>query len=249
MAVTAIAKRDMNKSDFVEVVLNRLEQHFGKPRHIARFEPMDELISCILSQHSSDALTFPAFTRLKETFLTWDDVANAGPGVVAEVIRKAGLANQKSKSIVSCLKSIHQFAGSYSLEFLREMNTNEAVAWLKQLPGVGPKTASIVLSFSMGHGTVPVDTHVFRVSWRLGIIPKEMGEVKAHDYFMGVVPSSLAFRYHVDLIQHGRMICKARQPGCDRCPISDLCDWHKIGLSERHPTKLSPRRQAKGKTA
>ncbi len=190
---------------------------------------MDELISCILSQHTTDVNSFPAFTNLRSTFPDWQSVVDAGPERVAEVIRKAGLANQKSKNIVSCLKAIHERTSEYSLEFLRDMPTLEARTWLMSLPGVGPKTASIVLCFSMGKGTIPVDTHIYRVSWRIGIIPEGLGEVKAHDLLMNIVPVDMAFRYHIDLIQHGRVVCRAPLPACDQCPITDMCQWFKSG--------------------
>jgi len=217
----------------IRQVIDRLEVLYGRPRMIARFDPMDELISCILSQHTSDANSFPTFTRLKEAFPEWHEVVEAGPERLADVIRKAGLANQKSKSIVACLKEIHARTGEYSLEALRQMPTLEARKWLMELPGVGPKTASIVLCFSMGRETIPVDTHIYRVSWRIGIIPEGIGEVKAHDLLLGIVPKELAFRYHIDLIQHGRTICKAPKPNCDECPITDLCQWFREGRPKK----------------
>jgi len=204
---------------------------------------MDELVSCIMSQHTSDANSFPAFTRLKETFPSWEDVVEAGPEALAGVIRKAGLANQKAKSIIACLKQIHEKTGKYSIEHLRPMPTMEARKWLMALPGVGPKTASIVLCFSMGRETIPVDTHIYRVSWRIGIIAEDLGEVKAHDVLLSLVPDDLAFRYHTDLIQHGRVICKAPLPNCQACPITDLCRWFAKGGPEKRKTELSISRQ------
>jgi len=215
-------------------VVERLETLYGRPRRIARFDPMDELVSCIMSQHTSDANSFPAFTSLKEAFPEWEQVVLAGPERLADVIRKAGLANQKAKNIVACLKQIRARAGEYSLEHLRSKPTLEARQWLMDLPGVGPKTASIVLCFSMGRETIPVDTHIYRVSWRIGIIPEGIGEVKAHDLLLEIVPAELAFRYHTDLIQHGRVVCKAPIPNCEACPITDRCQWFaKDGPSER----------------
>ena len=236
------AKRIKAKVTLVQQVLETLEERYGRSRLIARFEPMDELVSCILSQHTSDANSFPAFTRLRAAFPEWHEVVEAGADRVAEVIRKAGLANQKSKSIIACLRMIHERVGSYSLEFLRELPTLEARKWLMDLPGVGPKTASIVLCFSMGRETIPVDTHIYRVSWRIGVIPEDIGEVKARDLLLEIVPPSLAFRYHIDLIQHGRMVCKAPVPDCDSCPITSLCQWLKSGGPERRKAELSAKR-------
>ena len=242
------------KTALVQDVIERLELVYGRPRRIARFDPMDELVSCILSQHSSDANSFPAFTRLKENYPLWSDVVAAGPEKLAHVIRAAGLANQKAKNILGCLNLIHDNFGDYSLEAMRKMPTLAARQWLLELPGVGPKTASIVLCFAMGRETIPVDTHIFRVSWRIGIIPESAGEVKAHDLLMEIVPAELAFRYHTDLIQHGRVVCRAPLPACDACPIKDLCQWYAIGGPEKRKIALTMNRKklatkAKGKAA
>jgi len=203
-----------------------------------RFDPMEELVSCILSQHTSDANSFPTFDRLREGYPDWQLAVDDGPEKVADVIRAAGLANQKSKSIVRCLVEIHRRTGSYSLDLLRTMPMLEARDWLTSLPGVGPKTASIVLCFSFGMAAIPVDTHVFRVSWRLGLIPEDMNEAKAHDALLAVVPGDLAFRFHMALVQHGRMVCKAPLPRCDVCNIRDYCQWYKKGGPDKRRQEL-----------
>jgi endonuclease-3 len=218
---------DAASPERIRELVERLEKRLGRPRRISRFDPMEELVSCILSQHTTDASSFPAFTRLRETFSSWDDIVRAGPGAVAPVIRNAGLANQKARSIVGCLVEIHRRTGDYSLEVLREMPTMEARGWLMSLPGVGPKTASIVLCFSFGRETIPVDTHIFRVAKRLGLVPEGQDERRAHDTLMDVVPPDLAFRFHVALIQHGRTVCRAPVPLCPECTIADLCEWYK----------------------
>lgn len=221
------------KETLVCEVIEKLELLYGRPRRIARFEPMDELISCILSQHSNDTNSFPAFTRLKETYPSWAEVVDAGPEKLADVVRKAGLANQKAKNIIACLTQIHEMTGGYDLEHLRRLPTSDARKWLMELPGVGPKTASIVLCFSMGRETIPVDTHIYRVSRRIGIITSEIDEVKAHDALLAVVPPAMAYRYHVDLIQHGRVVCKAPLPSCSACPLAAICRWAREGGPER----------------
>lgn len=211
----------------VREVVSRLEAAYGQPPSIGRFGPMDELISCILSQHTSDVNSYPAFDRLKAALPTWEQIAAAGPERVADIVRSAGLANQKARSIINCLQAIKQKTGDYQIKFLRGMPVKEARDWLTQLPGVGPKTASIVLCFAFGMPVIPVDTHVYRVSWRLGIIPEGIGETKAHDLLLESVPSDLAYRFHMALIQHGRQVCKAPKPLCDRCILTDLCRWFK----------------------
>jgi len=243
------AKTVNEGGEFVREVIDKLELLYGRPRRIARFDPMDELVSCIMSQHTSDANSFPAFTKLKEAFPTWEAVVQAGPERLADVIRKAGLANQKAKNIVACLNRIYADVGAHSIDHLRNMPTLDARRWLTDLPGVGPKTASIVLCFSMGRETIPVDTHIYRVSWRIGILPEGIGEVKAHDVLLDLVPHDLAFRYHIDLIQHGRVVCRAPLPNCGACPISDLCQWFSKGGPDKRKTEIAASRKkvSKGK--
>lgn len=233
------------RKEAVRGVVERLEEQHGRPRYIPRFDPMEELVSCILSQHSADVNSFPTFTGLLEKYPTWEQVAAAPQAELAQVIRDAGLANQKAKSILGSLAMIHARAGEYRLEFLRELPTLEARDWLLTLPGVGPKTASIVLCFALGRETIPVDTHVYRVSWRLGIIAEDLGEVKAHDVLMARVPKEMAFRFHTTLIQHGRTTCRAPIPDCDRCPVSDQCRWFRNGGPEKRKAALKAIRTKK----
>ncbi len=203
--------------------LDRLETHYGKIRFIPRFEPMEELISCILSQSSSDSSSFPAFTRLRAAFPDWLAIAQAAPEEITPLIKAAGLANQKTKAIQSCLNEIYDRLGNFDLEFLRHMPEPEAMRWLTSLAGVGPKTASIVLCFAFGRAAIPVDTHVHRVSQRLGFIGPKTNEIKAHKELSAMVLTADAWRFHTLLIQHGRQICKAPKPLCHDCPVRELC--------------------------
>ncbi len=216
-------------------IIGALEQLYGGVGIVLRRAPMDELVACILSQHTSDKNSFPAFDRLKAQFPTWEEVADAGPEGIVDSIRAAGLANNKSKAICACLEAIKARTGSYSLDHLRGMPLREALDWLTDLPWVGPKTASIVLCFSFGMGAIPVDTHVFRVGWRLGLFPKQIGENKAHDVLLEIVPPELAFRFHVALIQHGREVCKALNPRCHKCPLAEVCWFTREGMAVKEP--------------
>jgi endonuclease III len=211
----------------IAALLKRLEARNGLPPAIPRFNPMEELVSCILSQHTSDANSFPAFHRLRAKYPTWEDVAQASEANVAEVIRNAGLANQKSRSMLGVLKRIKELNDDYLIDNLARMPPQEARKWLEQLPGVGPKTASIVLCFSFGMDVIPVDTHVFRVSWRLGLIQKEIGEAKAHDALQPLIPKGLSYRLHMGMISHGRQVCRAPKPKCGECHLTDLCGYFK----------------------
>jgi len=227
-----------SKTSFALDIMERLEAVNGIAEISHQFDPMEELVSCILSQHTSDANSFPAFDKLREHYDDWQAVVDGGEGELAKVVRSAGLANQKSKSIIKCLKKIKERTGRYSIDFLREMPLAEARKWLTDLPGIGPKTASIVLCFRFGMDAIPVDTHVYRVAWRIGFIKEGIGETKAHDALEKIVPKGHAFRFHTDLIEHGRSICKAPLPRCEHCFVSEFCRWYKKGGPEKRREEL-----------
>jgi endonuclease-3 len=211
----------------IEQIVHRLEARYGVAEWKPRMEPLDELIHCILSQHTSDANSFRAFRALREAFPDWQAVVDAPTERVAEVIRSGGLANQKAPRIQAVLRRIYEQRGVYSLDWLRELETEEARRFLLSLPGIGPKCAAIVLCFALGRPVIPVDTHVFRVSWRLGLIPRSIGEAKAHQVLESLVPEPLVYRFHVALIRHGRAVCKAPRPRCEQCPLTDLCAYYR----------------------
>jgi endonuclease III len=160
----------------IDEIIARLEQLYGTPEWKPRQNPLDELIHCILSQHTSDANSFRAYRLMRERYPTWEAVANAPVEELAATIRSGGLANQKAPRIQAALRAIEAAHGDYSLDWLRDLPTPEARRFLLSLPGIGPKCAAIVLCFALGRPVIPVDTHVFRVSWRLGLIPKSLGE-------------------------------------------------------------------------
>ena len=203
--------------------LARLETAYGVVRFEPCLDPLEELVACILSQHTADARSVPAFHRLRGAYPEWHALAEASVEEIAAEIRDAGLSNQKAKSIRAALRAICDRYGTYTLEPLKELEDIEAKAILESLPGVGPKTASIVLCFAMGRPVVPVDTHVFRVSWRLGLIPRELGEARAHDALLRIVAPADCLRFHLLLIEHGRAVCHARKPACGLCAVRDLC--------------------------
>jgi len=202
---------------------------------------MDELVSCILSQHTSDANSLPAFYRLKEAYPTYEAMAAAPAEAIAAVIHRAGLANQKAKSIRKALLGIQKRTGGYSIDHLAGMPVFEARAWLEELPGVGPKTASIVLCFSFGMEAIPVDTHVHRVALRLGFLPPKMNAETAHNALLALVPKGLAYRFHMALIQHGRAVCRAPKPRCAECFLVGECPWPK-GQPAKAPANARSRK-------
>lgn len=207
----------------ISQVLELLEAEYGMAVHGPRFEPVDELVSCILSQHTTDATSFPTFDTLKKTWPAWEEVLRAGPERVADVIRPAGLANQKSKSIIGSLHALKEGFGEITLDPLWNWSTPRARRFLTALPGVGEKTAAIVLCFAFGRDVVPVDTHVFRVAWRYGLVPRAAGEAKAHALLDRLTPKGAAYRLHMAFIAHGRAVCRARMPECGRCVIAEGC--------------------------
>ncbi len=209
-----------------DLVRERLEARFGVPHWHPRHDALAELIACILSQHTSDVNSWRAFENLKAVFPRWEEVIAAPTKAVADAIRTGGLADSKAPRIQSVLKEIALKTGRISLDFLDGMSDAEARNYLLALHGVGPKTAAIVLCFALGRPVLPVDTHVFRVAWRLGLIEKRIGEAKAHDALQAQIRPEMTYRFHVALITHGRRVCKAITPNCPDCPLTDVCDYY-----------------------
>jgi endonuclease-3 len=196
---------------------------YGKPEWKPRYAPIDELVDCILSQSTTDANRDRAFAALKARFPDWESVRDAPTEAVVEAIRPAGLANQKAPRIQNALRHITRERGSLTLDFLAEMETEAAKAWLTAIDGVGPKTAAIVLCFAFGKPAFPVDTHVYRVSKRLGLIGEKVSAEAAHAELEALIPPEEYYPAHLNLIAHGRALCRARKPHCERCPLTDEC--------------------------
>lgn len=203
----------------------RLQRLWGKPVWAARFDPVEELIACILSQHTSDMNSLQAFAQLQKSYPEWQQVIDADVNELADVIRSGGLANQKAPRIQQVLRQIAEDhpAHKICLDFIVPLDNNSARRYLMGLPGVGPKTAAIVLCFAMGRNVIPVDTHIFRVSWRLGLIDPKIGEAKAHDVLQALIDAEDAYPYHILVIRHGREVCKALRPKCGECVLADIC--------------------------
>ena len=177
----------------------------------------------MLSQHTSDANAERAFHALRAAYPTWGEVVAARPQVLSDVIRLGGLANTKAPRIQAILREILEREGAYDLSVLRSLDDPGAREYLTSLPGVGPKTAAVVMAFALGRDAIPVDTHVHRVSRRLGLIPPKASAERAHDLLHELVPDELKGPLHVGLIRLGRQVCKARRPLCGGCPLADLC--------------------------
>ena len=185
--------------------------------------PVDELVSTILSQNTNDNNRDRAFIALKKKFPTWEDVWRAEPEEVVSTIRPAGLSNQKGPRIQEVLRLIQAERGNLDLEFLKEWSLQESRSWLMHFKGVGPKTAAIVLLFSLGVPAFPVDTHVFRVTGRVGLLPEGISVEAAHPHLEKLFPPDSYYAAHLNIIHLGREICTARRVYCSRCPLSVNC--------------------------
>jgi endonuclease III len=206
-------------------VHQRLLDFYGSPTWRDPLPALDELVSTILSQNTNDKNRDRAFISLRQTFPTWEQVRDADPVAVVAAIRPAGLANQKGPRIQHVLRRISEERGSLDLSFLSDLALEEARTWLMQFKGVGPKTAAIVLCFSLGRPAFPVDTHIYRVTGRLGLRPPVMTVEQAHPYLEGLFPPKAYYAAHLNLIRLGREVCAARKPACPRCPLQALCSY------------------------
>lgn len=209
-----------------EPVAAALAEMYGVPQWRKDTPPMDELVNCILSQNTNDTNRDRGYDALKARYPTWQDVVDAPADELIDTIRVAGLANQKGPRIQEVLRIIQAEQGDYNIDFLNDLPLDEAKAWLTSLPGVGPKTAAIVLCFAFGRPAFPVDTHVHRVSRRIGFVPDNTSADKAHPIMEAIVPPDDYYAFHINLIQHGRSICHARNPRCERCPLTEYCDYY-----------------------
>lgn len=211
---------------WVREIRQRLIEAFGKPEWRPALSPVDELVSTILSQNTNDVNRDAAFKQLKETFPDWKAVMEAPTEEVVDAICTAGLANQKGPRIQGALQKIAEHTdGDLQLDFLKEMKLEDARQWLIDLYGVGPKTAAIVLLFSLGIPAFPVDTHIYRVTGRIGIRPEALSVEKTHDFLEERIPEEMFYDLHLNLIRLGRQVCGARKWRCSRCPVEGLCEF------------------------
>ena len=205
----------------------KLLEFYGEPIWRNPLPAIDELVSTILSQNTNDVNRDRAFDALRAKFPTWEAVRDAKEKDVVEAVRVAGLANQKGRRIQQVLKAITKERGSLDLSFLKKMSVDEARDWLTKFNGVGPKTAAIVLCFSLGMPAFPVDTHVYRVTGRIGLRPQRMTVEQAHPHLESLFPPETYYAAHLNLIRLGREICTARKAMCEKCPLVKLCDYGK----------------------
>ncbi len=216
----------MNEKQLAANTHRLLADEYSLPTWRPHLSPVGELVSTILSQNTNDLNRDRAYDTLRKNFPTWEEVRDAPGNLIAESIKTAGLANQKGPAIQNALRIITEERGKIELDFLRSKTSQEASLWLTNLKGVGPKTAAIVLLFSLDMPAFPVDTHVYRVTGRIGIRPDKMTAAKAHTYLAGQFSPDTYYAIHLNLIRLGREICKARQPLCQNCPLNKICNYY-----------------------
>jgi endonuclease-3 len=206
------------------MAVERLLSFYGVPTWRNPLPALDELVSTILSQNTNDRNRDLAFNQLKAQFPTWESVRDAPGEQVIAAICIAGLGNQKGPRIQQVLRQITQERGELNIDFLQGLPLEEARNWLLRFKGVGRKTAAIVLQFSLGRPAFPVDTHIYRVSGRVGMRPAGLNLEQTHDFLEAAIAPKDYYAAHLNLIRLGREICHARNPECPRCPLMDICD-------------------------
>ena len=211
-----------------EKICKILITKYGKEVSERKLPPIDELVMTILSQHTNDINMYRAFESLKGTYSSWEDVLEAPQDELAASIRSSGMYNLKAKRIQATLREIRERVGKLDLSLIETMEIQEAKEWLTSLHGVGPKTAAIVLLFSFDLPVLPVDTHVWRVTKRLGLIDTKVSREKAHDLLGLIVPRDCIPSLNKNLVSHGREICRAQNPKCDECFLNKICDFYTL---------------------
>ncbi len=199
---------------------------YGEEVSERKLPPIDELVMTILSQHTNDINMYRAFESLKKAYSSWEVVLAAPQDELAVTIRSSGMYNLKAKRIQAALREIQERVGKLDLSLLESMEIADAKEWLTSLHGVGPKTAAIVLLFSFGLPVLPVDTHVWRVTKRLGIIDMKVSREKAHDLLEQIIPPDYIPSLNNNLVRHGREICRAQNPKCTDCFLNEICNFY-----------------------
>jgi endonuclease-3 len=208
----------------VAAIVDRLRAAYGVRPHRV-LAPLDELILTVLSQNTSDINCGRAYAAMRERYPRWQDVLAAPPAQLVAVLRPGGLANQKAPRIQAILAQLATSPAGLDLGWLAGQEPEAAMAYLTALPGVGRKTASCVLLFSLGMPVMPVDTHIHRIALRLGLIGPRVSADAAHPLLTAITPPGRMLEAHLLLIEHGRRTCKARRPRCVGCVLLDLCPF------------------------
>ena len=218
-----LTKMKLDRSPNYQKIKKILDKQYGDIEWRDEMETLDELIFTVLTQNTSDINAEKAFKNLKSRYINWNEIVESTDEKLETIIRIGGLGKQKSIRIKKILKEIYLRTGGYDLSILKDMPFNEVKEWLITLPGVGPKTAAVVMSFALKLPAFPVDTHIHRISKRLGYIDQNTSAEKAHEIMENIILPKDRFNFHILLITHGRKICKANNPKCYICPLTSYC--------------------------
>ena len=218
--------RKRSSAEKLEKAMEVLNDTYGVPEPAGRDDPVHSIILTILSQNTNDRNRDVAAKRLFERFDSPEDILEADIKDIEEAVRPAGLGPTKARRIKSLLERIREEKGEITLDHVNKMGNEEAKKYLKSFDGIGPKTAAVTLLFVFDKPVMPVDTHVHRVSKRIGLIDRNTNRKKAHDILENMVPDDRIYEFHINLIRHGRKTCTARNPDCENCPLRDICDYY-----------------------
>ncbi|MPR34072.1 endonuclease III domain-containing protein [Salmonirosea aquatica] len=209
----------------------RLNAHYGVQEIYGRADPMHELIGTILSHRTTHANEVTAYRTMRERFPTWEAVRDAPLPDLIDAIGTATYPEIKAPYIQQVLIRLFQEKGTATIDFLHELSTEAAMKWLTDLPGVGPKTATLLLLFNFKKPLLPVDTHVHRVTQRLGLIGPKVSAAKAHDLLLRYLPrdATVLFNFHKHFYWHGQRVCTWYDPKCSECVLRTMCDYYQSG--------------------
>jgi len=206
-------------------VVELLHKEYKSPNHDNKSDPLDELIFILLSLMTTGPSYSRVYDRLKAEFSDWIGLLELTPKQLSIRIKDAGLSHQKAPRILAILRKIKKEFGGVSLEPLRDMPDRQVEEFLTSLPGVGIKAAKCVMMYSLGRKVLPVDTHVDRISRRIGFIPSQLPINRVHDELEKIVDPDDRYKYHVNLLSHGQQICFSKKPHCYDCAIRRLCNY------------------------
>jgi endonuclease III len=215
------------RSDIVPYIIQNLRAVYGVPKRERELDPLGVLIRTILSQSTTNANSDRAFENLKHRFPTWEATRRARVGSIEAAIKSGGLAKQKSVRIKELLNEISKRRRSLDLSFLGSAPLEEAKQFLSTLKGVGPKTVACTLLFAFNRPVFPLDTHIFRIARRLGLIPEKCSDEEAHRLMGEMIPQKRYYEVHINLIGHGRKVCRPRNPLCEQCCLIDYCEFYR----------------------
>ena len=225
-------KRDIK--DKIKEMEEILKAHYGAPslKNRKRRRPLEEIILTILSQNTTDKNSYRAYKNMMNRFGTMEKLSRADAGEVADAIQAGGLGPTKARYILGFFSWLRENYGKLNCDFLCETDTDEAIEIFTAVNGIGVKTIAVALAFSCGRDIFPVDTHVFRVCSRAGVLPDVKNPVKAFYFLRDLIPEGSGFSMHMNVIKHGREVCTARNPNCEGCFLNHLCEYYQYKTND-----------------